>query len=71
MVHLLYNPRTTGYLYIKDENKKVYLGSSLAAQLLGFCTFIAEGSGSIPGQGTKVLQSPWHGKKKKKKYIFT
>ena len=54
MVHLLYNPRTTGYLYIKDENKKVYLGSSLAAQLLGFCTFIAEGPGSIPGWGTKI-----------------
>ena len=67
MVHLLYNPRTTGYLYIKDENKKVYLGSSLAAQLLGFCTFIAEGSGSIPGQGTKIPLAARHGQKKKKK----
>ena len=32
-------------------------------QWLGLCTFIAEVTGSIPGQGTKIP----HGQKKKKK----
>ena len=34
-------------------------GNSLAVQWLGFCTFTAEGMGSIPGRGTKVLQAKW------------
>ena len=36
-------------------------------QWLGLGAFTAEGMGSIPGQGTKVLQAMWHGQKKKKK----
>ena len=36
------------------------LGSSLAFQCLGLGTFTAVGQGSIPGQGTKMLQhAPW------------
>ena len=42
-------------------------GNSLAVQWLGLCTFTAEGLGSIPGQGTKILQAVQCGKKKKKK----
>ena len=34
----------------------MYLGNSLAVQWLGLCTFIAKGTGSIPGQGTKIPQ---------------
>ena len=35
------------------------VGNSRAVQWLGFCTFTAEGMGSIPGRGTKVLQAKW------------
>ena len=42
------------------------LGTSLAVQWLGLCAFTAEGAGSIPGWGTKVLQATWHGHKKQK-----
>ena len=31
--------------------------------------FNAWGMGSIPGQGTKILQVTWHGQKEKKKKI--
>ena len=44
--------------------KKNSLGNSLAVQGLGLHTFTAEGLGSIPGQGTKILQAV-PGKKKK------
>ena len=33
------------------------MGNSLVLQWLGFCTFTAEGPGSIPGQGYKILQT--------------
>ena len=36
-------------------------------QCLGLCIFIAEGTGSIPGWGTKIPQAEQHSKKKKKK----
>ena len=39
-------------------------GSSLVVQWLGLCTFTASGLGSIPGQGTKILQAVCQGKKK-------
>ena len=29
----------------------------MAVQWLGFCAFTAEGLGSFPGQGTKILQA--------------
>ena len=40
---------------------------SLAVQWLGLCTFTAEGPGSTPAWGTKILQAAWTGQKKKKK----
>ena len=41
------------------------LGNSLVVQWLGLRAFTAEGSGSIPGQGTKIPQAVWQGQKKK------
>ena len=42
------------------------LWNSLEVQQLQPLTFTAEGLGSIPGQGTKIPQATWLGKKKKK-----
>ena len=42
-------------------------GNSLVVQWLGFCAFIAEGSGSLPGRGTNIPQGVQCGQKKKKK----
>ena len=42
-------------------------GNSLVAQWLELGTFTAEGEGSIPGQGTKILQTKGVQPKKKKK----
>ena len=39
-------------------------GNSLAVQWLALCALIAEGPGSIPGQGTKIPQASWCGQKK-------
>ena len=51
--------------------QRVVLGNSLTVQWLGLCTFSAEGPGSIPSQGTKILQAVWCGQKtKKEKKIF-
>ena len=36
-------------------------------QWFGLCTFIAYGTGSIPGQGVKILQAMNSGEEKKKK----
>ena len=41
-------------------------GNSLAVQWLGLHAFIAKGSGSIPGWGTKIPQAMRHGQKKKR-----
>ena len=40
-------------------------GNSLAVQWLGLSAFTAEGPGSIPGQGTSILQAARHSQKKK------
>ena len=40
------------------------------AQWLELCAFTAKGTGSIPSQGTKILQATQHGQKKKKKNHF-
>ena len=32
-------------------------GTSLAVEWLGFCNFTAEGTVSVPAQGTKILQT--------------
>ena len=39
------------------NNIRVSVGNSLAVQWLGLCTFTAEGTGSIPGRGTKIPQA--------------
>ena len=43
------------------------LGISLSVQWLGLRAFTAEGTGSIPGRGTRFLQAAQRGQKKKKK----
>ena len=42
-------------------------GNSLAAHWLGLCSFTAKGPDSIPGQGTKILQTTQHGQKEREK----
>ena len=42
-------------------------GNSLAVQWLGLCTFTAEGTGSTPGQRTKIPQATQCGQKEKRK----
>ena len=39
-------------------------GNFLAVQWLGMHAFTAEGTGSVPGQGTKILQAVQCGQKK-------
>ena len=36
-------------------------GNSLAVQWLGIGAFIAEGPGSVPGEGAKIPQAAWYG----------
>ena len=40
----------------QSTNGKRYLGASLEVQWLKHCTFSTGGTGSIPGQGTKIPQ---------------
>ena len=40
-------------------------GTSLAVQWLRLCASTAEGTGSIPGQGTKIPHATEHSQKKK------
>ena len=47
------------------KQKLTGMETSLVVQWLGLCTFTAVSLGSIPGQGTKIPQVAWHGKKKK------
>ena len=42
------------------------MGNSLEVQWLGLCTFTAADVGSVPGQGTKILQGAWCSQKKVK-----
>ena len=39
----------------------------MAVQRLGLWAFTAKGMGSIPGQGSEILQAMWHGKEKSEK----
>ena len=41
-------------------------GTFLVVQWLGHPTFIAQGAGLIPGQGTKIPPALWHTKKRKR-----
>ena len=56
----------------KKNNKriKVNIENFLVVQWLGLCTSTAEGLGSIPVEGTKILQATWHSKHKFLKKIF-
>ena len=49
---------------VKDRVKH---GNSLSVQWLRLGAFTPWAQGLIPGQGTKIPQAPWHGKKKKRK----
>ena len=42
----------------------------MVVQWLGLWVFTAKGTGSIPVQGTKILQATWHSFKKKKINFF-
>ena len=42
------------------------MGHLWVIQRLGLLAFTAQGTGSIPGWGTKIPQAAWHGQKKKK-----
>ena len=46
--------------------KKILRGNSLV-QWLGLHDFTVECQGSVPGQGTKILQAEQYGKKRKKR----
>ena len=50
-----------------NNKKKLTTGNSLAVHWLGLWASTAGGPGLIPGQGTKVLQATWRGRKKKKR----
>ena len=49
------------YLFVKKKNPGE--GNSLAVQWLRLSAFIAEGPGSIPGQGTRIPKAEGYGKK--------
>ena len=52
-----------------SEHKECIRGNSPAVQWLALCAFTAEGPGSIPGRGTKILQAERCGQKRKKECI--
>ena len=47
-----------------ESSKSKNQGTSLAVQWLGLCASTAGGTGSIPGQGTKILQASQCGQNK-------
>ena len=52
---------------VRTLELKVCVGTSLVGQGLRPRVSNAEGTGLIPGQGTKIPNAMWYGKKKKKK----
>ena len=56
MVQCLTIPHILLSIYYQFK-KYFLLGTFLVVQWLGLCTLTAEGPGSIPGQGTKILQA--------------
>ena len=50
----------------EDSPKKGNIGISLVVQWLRLHTSIAGGTGTNPGQGTKIPHASWYGQKKKK-----
>ena len=61
--HALLLPGKTLLTHLREEQG----GTSLMVQWLGFCTSTAGGTGSIPSQGTNILQVSRSSPKKKKK----
>ena len=55
----------------QSTNGKRYLGASLEVQWLKHCTFSTGGTGSIPGQGTKIPQVSLYSPPKKKQFKRT
>ena len=51
--------------------KNITKENSLVVQWFGLCALTAKSPGSIPGQGTKILQATPLGQKKKNIYIYT
>ena len=51
---------------VSSSRKQEQHGKSLAVQWLGLHPSTARGTGSIPGQGTKILHTAHHSQKKKK-----
>ena len=52
----------------KEEQKETSeMWNSLAVQWLELRTFLAVGPGSVPGQGTKILQAAWYGQRRGEK----
>ena len=47
---------------------KINAETSLVVQCLRLHIFTAGGTGSNPGQGTKILHATWHSQKKKKNH---
>ena len=61
----------SSYIHLDIEHQQIlWSGEFLEAQWLGLCIFTAEGTGSIPGQGTKSPQAPVQPKEKKKKNLM-
>ena len=62
------------FIFSKKEyqcfKNKDFSGTFLAAQWLKLCASTGRGTGSIPGWGTKIPQTMWHGQKKNKKKAF-
>ena len=48
-----------------SDSRQIRVGNSLAVQWLGLGAFTAGAQGSIPGQGSKILQAERRGRKKK------
>ena len=57
------NPRRQEYVVIKSTDSREFPGSPVVRTLHFHC----EGPGSIPGRGTKILQSHMAQPKKKKR----
>ena len=64
--HLSQSSRRALFLYL--GSRRCSFGISLVAQWLRLHASSAGGVGSIPGWGTKIPHSVWHGQKKKKNY---
>ena len=59
-------------MHAKKFKVKIFtkIGNSLLVQWLGLCTFSAEGTDLIPGQGIKIPQAAQCSLKKKKKDVL-